>query len=225
MRGVARRRAGGASATGHDHKDPNVMTTKSAYPRMLAWTAIMLQLSACDGQPGHQGAIASTDSTVQHLDTPKVDVRVNKQYDEHGNLISFDSTYSSVYTSRAGDAAFVDSVFKDFMPGFGMTYPFLNDPGFNSLFFPDTSFHRDFFHHDFFRKRMEMNQRYIQRMMEQMDSLKNQYFQRGMRTRPPATQGGLPGNAPQGSGLQRAPAPAQRSSDDAHGKRRETVQL
>lgn len=152
------------------------MRTKSAFKGMLAWTAILLNLSACSGQPTTKGRTASLDTLAERQDTPQVDVRVNKQYDEHGNLIAFDSSYSAVYHSQAGDAAFMDSVFKDFMPGFGMHYPFLNDPGFHALFFPDSSFHQDFFHEDFFQKRMEMNQRYMQRMMAQMDSLKNQHF-------------------------------------------------
>jgi hypothetical protein len=88
-----------------------------------------------------------------------------------------------------------------------MRYPFLNDPGFNALFFPDTSFHRDFFHHDFFQKRMEMNQRYMQRMMEQMDSLKNQHFQRQGPSRQQGTERGLPDDREQGVG-----ASAQRHS-------------
>ena len=117
------------------------MTTKSAFKGMLAWTAIMLNVSACNGQPGSEGTTASADTLAQRIDTPKVDVRVNKQYDEHGNLIAYDSSYTSIYQSHAGDAVYMDSVFKDFMPGFGMHYPFLNDPGFNNLFFPDSSFH------------------------------------------------------------------------------------
>lgn len=154
------------------------MTTKSASKGVLAWTAIMLNLSACNGQPMTDGTAIPDDTLAERQDTPQVDVRVNKQYDEHGNLIAYDSSYTSMHHRRSGDAAFMDSVLKDFMPGFGMRYPFLNDPGFNALFLPDTSFHRDFFHPDFFQKRMELNQRYMQRMMQQMDSLKNQYFHR-----------------------------------------------
>lgn len=201
------------------------MTTKSAFFRMLAWTAIMLDLSACNGQATTDGATASTDTTLQHTDTPKVDVRVNRQYDEHGNLIAYDSTYSSVYTSRTGDAAFMDSVFKDFMPGFGMSYPFLNDPGFNSLFFPDSSFHRDFFHNDFFQKRMEMNQQYMRRMMEQMDSVKNRYFLHPAPRGRSNTEGGLPGSPAPGASVQPAPSRPQRGKEENRRDRRETVEL
>ena len=201
------------------------MTTKSASKGVLAWTAIMLNLSACNGQPTSEVTSESIDTLAERRDTPQVDVRVNKQYDEDGNLIAYDSSYTSVYQGRSGDAAFMDSVFKDFMPGFGMRYPFLNDPGFNSLFFPDTSFHRDFFHHDFFQKRMEMNQRYMQRMMEQMDSLKNQYFLRPAPSPQHRSNGGLPGGGPQGSAVRPAPERSQRGYEDARRGRRETTEL
>ena len=200
------------------------MTTKSAFKSMLAWTAIMLNLSACNGQPTTDGTTASIDTLAQRQDTPQVDVRVNKQYDDDGNLIAYDSSYTSVYQRRSGDAAFMDSVFKDFMPGFGMRYPFLNDPGFNSLFFPDTSFHRDFFHHDFFQKRMEMNHRHMQRMMERMDSLKNQYFLRPAPSSRDRSTGGLPGGTAPGSAII-APHPSLRGSENEQRGRRETTEL
>lgn len=144
------------------------MTTKSASKGMLAWAAIMLNLSACSGQPRTDGTTTTDDTLAERQDAPQVDVRVNKQYDEHGNLIAYDSSYTSVHRGRSGDAVFMDSIFKDFMPGMGMRHPFLDDPGFSSLLFPDSTFHQDFF-----QKRMEMNQRHMQRMMEQMDSLMN----------------------------------------------------
>lgn len=161
------------------------MRTKSAFTGMLAWIAIMLNLSACNGQTTDQHTPLSTDTLAQGINTPHVDVRVNKQYDENGNLVSFDSTYTSIYRSQNGDPAFMDSVFNDFKPRMGLRYPFLNDPGFNDLFFNDTLFHHDFFHDDFFQKRMEMNDRFMHRMMVELDSMKNAYLQSEVRKREP----------------------------------------
>lgn len=200
------------------------MTTKSASKGVLAWTAIMLNLSACNGQPTTDGSTASVDTLAANSDTPQVDVRVNRQYDEHGNLIAYDSSYTSVYRSHRGDAVFMDSVFKDFMPGFSMRYPFLNDPGFSSLFFPDSSFHRDFFDQDFFQKRMEMNQRYMQRMMEQMDSLKNAHFMRPAPLPGQRPKAGLPGGHASGTAISPQQT-ALRGSANEEGGRKETSEL
>jgi len=49
---------------------------------------------------------------------PKVDIKVNKQFDEKGNLIQYDSTYSIIYSSPNTAIQFFnfdnDSLFSDF---------------------------------------------------------------------------------------------------------------
>jgi hypothetical protein len=49
---------------------------------------------------------------------PKVDIKVNKKFDEKGNLIQYDSTYSIIYSSPNADIQFFnfdnDSLFSDF---------------------------------------------------------------------------------------------------------------
>ena len=156
------------------------MKTYRVIGSMVVWTAMMLNFTACSGQ-SQDGNTNNKDRIVAATDTPQVDIRVNKRYDDRGNLIAFDSTYTSIYKGEVGDRAFMDSVFKDFKPRFNLKYPFLSDPGFNDLFFRDSLMHNDFFHDDFFRRRMEMNQRYMQQMMAEMDSVKNELLhQRGL---------------------------------------------
>lgn len=152
------------------------MRTQAIVKGALMALSIMA-LPACNGQsPQSRTNPAPADSLVVKADTPKVEVRVNKEYDEHGNLIAYDSTYTSFYSTRIGDAGLMDSLFRSFKPHFDQRYPLLNDPGFNDLFFNDTLLYQDFFHRDFFRKRMELNELYMQRMMDRMDSFKNEYF-------------------------------------------------
>lgn len=139
---------------------------------MLVLLATMLNLAACSGQTQQKKNLL-TDAPQAVTDTPKVEVRVNKKYDPNGNLVAYDSTYSSIYEGRAIDPAFMDSVFQDFKPRFNLRYPFLNDPGFDDLFFQDSLLHHDFFHDDFFQRRMDLNSTYMERMMAEMDSLKN----------------------------------------------------
>lgn len=118
-----------------------------------------------------------SDTTLLGVE-PKVDIRVNKEYDENGELIRYDSTYSSIYHSHQSDPLFMDSIIHRFRPWMGDRYPFLDDPGFNDLFFRDTLLYPDFFRDDFFQGRLEQNRRYMERMMAEMDSLKNLYFER-----------------------------------------------
>ncbi len=157
-----------------------------------------MALSACNGQAQRHpestvnlpAGQAGADTLTAQADAPKSEVRVNKEYDADGNLIAYDSTYSSFYSSHNADPAVMDSLFRDFRPGFNRRFPFMSDPGFNDLFFRDSLLYPDFFHDDFFRKRMEMNDRWMRQMMAEMDSMKNGYFRE--RAMEPPQRGSKP---------------------------------
>lgn len=107
---------------------------------------------------------------------PNVKIKVNKRYDKKGNLISFDSTYTSYYSSTKGDKILMDRLIKEFKQPFAKEFPFMNDKYFKDLFYTDSLLEDDFFHEDFFRKRYELNLEYMKQMMRQMDSVKNEFF-------------------------------------------------
>jgi hypothetical protein len=163
------------------------MRTIIPFRAMLCPMMATIVLTACNGQVPDKGTGArdtlDTSTTIVAADTPRVEVKVNKEYDENGNLIAYDSTYTSFRSSHLFTPEAMDSLFNAFRPGFGTRYPFLDDPLFDDLFFNDSLLYNDFFHHDFFRKRMELNEQYMDRMMQQMDSVKNHYFREG--TLPP----------------------------------------
>lgn len=75
---------------------------------------LLLPLAAChEPSRGQEKAVddtAATDSTRK----PDVKIRVNKRYDEKGNLVGFDSLYSSYYSSVPGDTPNLDSMMNNF---------------------------------------------------------------------------------------------------------------
>lgn len=75
-----------------------------------------------------------SDKTQKPKNSPKEDIKVNREYDEKGNLIKFDSTYSYSFSS---DTTLKDFNFKDFPDPFGMNFNFFNDSDFNQSFFKD----------------------------------------------------------------------------------------
>jgi hypothetical protein len=137
--------------------------------------SILFVCYSCHEQENNK-AKKETKFPKQVIEKPNVKVKVNKKYDKDGNLIAFDSTYISYYAGRINDSVVLDSLFKKFKPSFNKQFPIMNDQYFNQLFYNDSLFYNDFFHEDFFRKRMELNQQYINKMMQQMDSIKNAYF-------------------------------------------------
>ncbi len=106
---------------------------------------------------------------------PKIDYKVNKEYDENGNLIRLDSTYTYYYSNIDKDAMMNDSIFKKFNKHFKMKSPF--DNSLFDDFFKDNSYvEDDFFKEDFFRGNFKRNQEMMNQIMQRMDSLKNKFF-------------------------------------------------
>lgn len=140
------------------------------------WVLALVCFS-CQGQVDKKAKKQET-MPKQAIEKPKVEIKVNKKYDKKGNLIAYDSTYTSFYADRKGDKVLLDSLFRDFKLSFDKQFPIMKEESFNHLFYNDSLLYNDFFHDDFFRKRMELNQEYMHKMMQQMDSIKNIYFKR-----------------------------------------------
>jgi hypothetical protein len=49
---------------------------------------------------------------------PEIKIDVNKEYDEHGNIIGYDSTYSWYWSGKANSTLNFDSIFKHFQDDF-----------------------------------------------------------------------------------------------------------
>jgi hypothetical protein len=139
--------------------------------------AVLVIFHSCQGQID-KNEKKNPVAAKQAIEKPKVEIKVNKKYDKKGNLIVYDSTYTSYYSNRIGDKALVDSLFREFKPSFSKQFPLMKDDYFDHLFYNDSLLYNDFFHEDFFRKRMELNSEYMDKMMQHMDSIKNTYFRK-----------------------------------------------
>ncbi len=111
---------------------------------------------------------------------PKVDIKVNKVFDDKGNLIGYDSTYVWSYSNIQGDSVTVDAdtVFSEFKPLFDEQFKGFAMPGFNNLMFNDSTFYHDFFTPDYFYDRWQQSLKESERMFREMDSLKNMFFKK-----------------------------------------------
>ena len=139
--------------------------------KVLIAIALSVTLISCNGQTGKHN-VGSNDNTV----TPRTDVKVDKQYDSVGNLIRYDSTYSYYYSNIQDDNNLRDSIFNDFRKQFERKYFFSRNPYFNSLFFQDSLLNYDFYRQDFFMNRFRNNMMMMDSLFWEMDSLKNNFF-------------------------------------------------
>lgn len=159
------------------HHQSKIIDVKHAMAISLFIAAGLLLLS-CDKAKTHEAAEVRDSAAVvpDSAHKPNVDIRVNRHYDKNGNIIGFDSTYTSYYSDIKGDTARMKMLFRDFDNYFGKQHGPLFQNDFNRLFFKDSIFYPDFFHNDFFLKRYELNDPYLRRMMKEMDSVKNKFY-------------------------------------------------
>jgi hypothetical protein len=146
----------------------------------LLIAGILLTLSSCQEKTNEQN---STDQKKSHsavtqdsLHKPQINIKVDKHYDNKGNLTGFDSTYTSFYSNVKGDTVKMDSLMNSFDLYFNRNHSSFFDKQFNTLFFNDSLRYPDFFHRDFFLRRYELNDPYLRGMMHRMDSIKNRFY-------------------------------------------------
>ncbi len=138
---------------------------------LLSLTALLAMVS-CNGQNKNN----TNSESKNDANSPITEIKVNKEYDEEGNLVRFDSTYSSYYSNIKTDDFARDSIFDNFRKQFHSLYPFSSKPFFDELFFEDSLLQYDFYRHDFFSERFRQNTRRMDRLFMEMDSVKNQFF-------------------------------------------------
>jgi hypothetical protein len=132
-------------------------------------------ICSCSSQASRNKIITENKLAADTTNKPKTDIRVNKKYDDKGNLIEFDSTYSYFYSNpHLKGNILADSLIND------LKLPLKNnfDENMNSIFFNDSLFKYDFFNNDYFSKRFEMNRKQIENMFHQMDSVKSEMFRK-----------------------------------------------
>ncbi len=108
---------------------------------------------------------------------PKVSVKVNKVYDENGNIVRYDSTYVWSYSNgtKIGSEINADSLFNEFKPWFD-DKAFISVDPFNKDFFSDSTMYLDFFNNDKFFEQWQDELFDFNRQINQMDSLKKLFF-------------------------------------------------
>jgi len=131
--------------------------------------ALSMLINSCNGQKNEKDIKLN-----QNL--PQTNIKVNKEYDEKGNIIKYDSTYSSYYSNIKGDTVLRDSIFNNFKTRFNQKYFFSTQPYFNDFFFEDSLLGYDFYKKDFFYNRFRNNTQLMDNLFHEMDSIKNSFY-------------------------------------------------
>ena len=139
--------------------------------RLFIITFVLI-LYGCN-KPNNQ--VEDKEST-NNKNAPIEDIIVNREYDEDGNIIKYDSTYSSFYSNIEGNQQAGDSILKNFKSLFEEKYPFSYNPAFQDFFYRDSLMMYDFYKKDFFSNRFNQNKEWTEKLFQDMDSIKNKFF-------------------------------------------------
>jgi len=131
--------------------------------------ALSMTIQSCNGQK------KETDKNLSQ-NLPQTNIKVNKEYDKNGNIIKYDSAYSSYCFNIKGDTVLRDSIFDNFKSHFNRKYFFSTQPYFNSFFFEDSLLGYDFYKKDFFYNRFRYNSQFMDELFHEMDSIKNSFY-------------------------------------------------
>ncbi len=129
-------------------------------------------LSGCKGQNNEE----ANNTSKETINQPQTEVKVNKEYDENGNVVRYDSTYSYFYSNIDGDSLLEDSIMMNFKSHFNEKFGFSSDPFFDDFFFQDSLMQYDFYNNDFFIERYRKNHKKMNDLFFEMDSIKNLFF-------------------------------------------------
>lgn len=110
---------------------------------------------------------------------PKESWTVKKEMDENGNVIGYDSTYTWSYSTANGDSLTLnaDSVFQSIQSFFGNDMSKVWDKSLMDPMMRDSLLPRELFSDNYFEKRWKDDYFDMDKMFQEMDSLRNRFFE------------------------------------------------
>lgn len=117
---------------------------------MLFLMIAMLSVS-CNGQKNEKEVLKEDEKAI--LEDPKGTWKVDKEFDENGNLIRYDSIYSWSSNNKFDNLSMKgrDSLVKSFESKFFRNFSQFENQGFENMFAPDSLFSKHFFNDNFFK--------------------------------------------------------------------------
>lgn len=140
--------------------------------KVLMLAVILAGFTACNAQDKGNKSISKSEA---EQNAPKGSWKVNREFDENGNLISYDSTY--VYSNVEGDTISnpnMNEMVKNFRQFFERNGMKDQSAFFDSFMNDSLSGNQDFFQNDFFRNQMMAHD--FQDQIRKMDSVQREFL-------------------------------------------------
>ena len=138
---------------------------------------ILLGMWGCNAQEGEQVSVKEPEKSADKS-KPKVSWKVNKETDEYGNVIRYDSIYSWSYSTDDGlsKTVDIDSLMRQFDGFMSERMPDMWNDRIWSPFANDSLWREDFWSRDFYHDRWRRDFYDMDRVFRHMDSLRNNFL-------------------------------------------------
>tara|TARA_R110001632_G_scaffold84909_2_gene186896 strand:+ start:1062 stop:1550 length:489 start_codon:yes stop_codon:yes gene_type:complete len=148
--------------------------------KYLAIAVTLIISVGCHGQENDSKNLEKKEKVTAMAEVPKGSWKVDKEFDEHGNLIRYDSIYSWSSADQLNDLSTTDrdSLMQSFKSRFFTNFSDFENQGFEGMFTPDSLFSKRFFNDDFFDSDFGEEFMDIDKMRQQMLERQKQFLKK-----------------------------------------------
>jgi hypothetical protein len=145
---------------------------------VLLFMVGLLSIS-CNGQKNEQKT-ETKESDEKLVEQPKGIWKVDKEFDENGNLIRYDSIYSWSSNGKFDNLSLSDkdSLMQSFKSRFFTNYSGFENEGFENVFSQDSLFSKRFFNDDFFGSNFGNDFMDIDKLRQQMIARQKKFLEK-----------------------------------------------
>ena len=136
--------------------------------------------ASCNGQETKAQKEATKESEKNTVEAPKGTWKVDKEFDENGNLIRYDSIYSWSSHNKFDNLSSIDrdSILQSFKTRFFTNFSGFENQGFEAIFSQDSLFSKRFFNDDFFGSDFGKDFMDIDKIRQQMMARQQQFLEK-----------------------------------------------
>lgn len=157
----------------------NLKIKKTMKKYILFLMVVMLSIS-CNGQKDDSKKVEINESKENIDNVPKGAWKVNKEFDENGNLIRYDSIYSWSSDGKFDNLSSLDrdSLMQAFKSRFFTNFSIFENQGFEDVFSQDSLFSKRFFNDDFFGSDFGKDYMDIDKIRQQMIARQKKFLEK-----------------------------------------------
>ena len=135
---------------------------------------------SCNGQKNETKKAETKESKEKLVDQPKGSWKVDKEFDEDGNLIRYDSIYSWSSNNKYNNLSSSerDSLMQSFKSKFFTNFSGFENQGFEDVFSQDSLFSKRFFNDDFFGSDFGTDYMDIDKIRQQMIARQKKFLEK-----------------------------------------------